>query len=86
MEEVLKAQAYILFYTQKVMTARPSTSQLTDSQDSFFEEQADEEIVFNFQNSTIPKFVELKRRLSVDGESSDSDSKPKPKRARSLMW
>lgn len=81
--EVMSSQVYILVYT-KVRQEEPpvddSSSDLDLSKE--FEEEADEEITFNFRNSNIPKFTELKRRLS----SSSGEGHSQLKRRKSTLW
>ena len=82
LDDVMKAQAYILFYT------RGSKQDIKDEDLAFpldnalFEQVADEEITFNFKNSSIPRFVELKRRLSMDGIRGQRELK----RRKSNIW
>ena len=76
-DDVTRSQVYILFYTK--MTS-PDDVTIT-VQNSPFEEPADEEITFNFKNSSIPRFEELKRRLSGDNEE-----RPPLKRHKSTLW
>ena len=78
LNDVTRSQAYILFYSK---VHEEDEEDISHSLRALFEEQADEEIVFNFRNSTIPKFMELKRRLSEPGPSG-----PVLKRRRSTMW
>ena len=81
-EDVTHSQAYILFYTKvPLVTSHEDQDDLAQPLAALFEEQADEEIIFNFKNSTIPKFVNLKRQLSEPGASG-----PLLKRRRSMMW
>ncbi len=80
LDDVKRSQAYILFYT--IAKATSTNTENTRSRlQALFEEQADEEIIFNFRNSTIPRFMELKRRLS------EPDSRgPALKRRCSALW
>lgn len=72
----MRAQAYILFYTREhpptpTLLPLPLPQEepelnMRDGKSGVFEEQVDEEVTLNFRNSQIPRFVELKRRLSLD--------------------
>lgn len=70
LEEVRRSQAYILLYTQR---APPSPPPQQDDDDP--------EVTFNFRNSSIPKFVELKRRLGRD-----SKGRYELKRRKTTVW
>ena len=48
---------------------------------ALFTERADDEVTFNFENSTIPKFLELKRKLNLD-----HDGRMELKRRKSTIW
>ena len=80
LSEVMQSQAYILFYTLK--PPRGSTESLLDPGEAQeFEEEADDEITFNFINSTIPKYIEMKKRLI-----GESPTQTELKRRRSTLW
>jgi hypothetical protein len=82
-EDVCKSQAYILIYVHKDFSYVPDPNLLVpmEKQRSLFEESADEEITFNYKNSSIPKFVELKRRLAEN-----SKGRYQLKRRKSNVW
>ena len=79
-DDVNKAQAYILIYVQADMSSQFSGQEFLP-QTSVFEEEADSEITFNFRNSSIPKFVELKRKLAEDAKG-----RLELKRRKTTMW
>jgi len=82
LDEVMKAQAYILFYTRGRKQEISDADLAFPLDNALFEKQADEEIIFNFKNSSIPRFVELKRRLSMDGMRGQRELK----RRKTNMW
>ena len=93
-DKVMSSQAYILFYTQYPPISKPwqqqqaqkeaaeaSTSDNATEGVRLFDEKADEDITFNYQNSTIPKFLELKRKLS-----GDHSGRMTLKKRKSTVW
>ena len=96
-DKVMSSQAYILFYTQrppaisnpqvaegnvnKTSTTPASSASQVAKGLRLFDQKADEEITFNYQNSTIPKFLELKRKLS-----GDHSGRMVLKKRKSTLW
>ena len=86
LDDVMKCQAYILFYTRKhppspySADSGLSSASMTETAE-LFTEKADDEVTFNFENSSIPRFLELKRKLSLDHEG-----RMALKRRRSNQW
>ena len=80
--DVMKCQAYILFYTRKhPPPADGANFGQSPESSELFTEKADEEVTFNFENSSIPRFLELKRKLSLDYEG-----RMELKRRKSNQW
>ena len=77
-EDVMKAQAYILFYTRRKVDIPDQHLAVPLNNDMF---QADEDITFNFKDSKIPKFEGLKRRLSQA-----AGGQRELKRRKTTMW
>lgn len=80
-DEVMRAQAYILFYVRHKVEI-PEAELAVPLNEKLFERVADEDITFNFKNSSIPRYVELKRKLKADGARGQRELK----RRRSNMW
>jgi hypothetical protein len=70
-DDVRKAQAYILIYTRCDPTEDTSSPV----------QQVDEEVSFNYKHSLIPKFNELKRKLNLDAQG-----RYELKRRRTTIW
>ena len=81
LEDVLLSQAYIMVYSRADLKTPDNLSSPLPVTEAAFEQRADDDITFNFKNSTIPKFVELKRKLEDDKELN-----PKLKRYKSTLW
>lgn len=81
-DDVHKAQAYILIYVHKDFRYIPDPNFLItlEMQQSMFEREAANEISQTI-NSSIPKFTELKRRLSEDWQG-----RYQLKRRKSNIW
>ena len=79
-ETVMKAQAYILFYTRRKVDI-PDQHLAVPLNNKLFE-KVDDEITFNFKNSTVPRFSGLKRKLSQGGAVGQRELK----RRKTTMW